>query len=54
LLENFNAQGELIKKMMCSKSNLILDDNNEPSSVCNTIWTKEKGDIEPEKILTNE
>ncbi len=43
-LKQFDEQGELIKKMMC-----------DSFAVCQTIWTKEKGDIIPEKIkLTHE
>lgn len=38
-LLQFNETGELIKKMMCDEM-----------AVCQTIWTKEKGDIIPEQI----
>ncbi len=44
LLQQFDEQGTLIKKMMC-----------DSFAVCQTIWTSEKGDIIPEKIkLTHE
>lgn len=39
LLKQFSESGELIKKMMCDEM-----------AVCQTIWTKEKGDIEIKKI----
>ncbi len=48
LLENYNENGELVKKMMCSPSPI------DSSSVCRTIWTKEKGDIEVDKIFDSE
>lgn len=40
LLKQFDEKGELIKKMMCNEM-----------AVCQTIWTKEKGDIVPDKII---
>lgn len=39
LLEQFDDQGKLIKKMMC-----------DSLGVCQTIWTPEKGDIEPVEL----
>ena len=39
LLQQFDEQGQLIKKMMC-----------DSLGVCQTIWTPEKGDIVPEKL----
>jgi len=39
LLEQFDDQGTLIKKMMC-----------DTLGVCQTIWTPEKGDIVPKKL----
>lgn len=45
LLENFDENGVLIKKMKCTPS--LIDS----SSVCRTIWTLEKGDIELEKLF---
>ncbi len=38
LLKNYNEAGELIKKMMC-----------DSLGVCNTIWTMEEGDLQPNK-----
>lgn len=38
LLQNFDESGELIKKMTC-----------DSLGVCSTIWTKEAGDIVPNK-----
>jgi len=38
LLQMFNEEGELVKKMNCEKR------------ICRTIWTKEDGDVIPEKI----
>jgi len=40
LLQNYNNEGILIKKMMC-----------DSSSVCQTIWTLEKGDITPIQLF---
>ncbi len=40
LLKQYNEQGDLIKKMLC-----------DSLSVCQTIWTKELGDITPKKIF---
>jgi len=40
LLLNYNEEGTLIKKMMC-----------DSMSICQTIWTLEKGDIEPVKLF---
>ena len=40
LLIQYEKSGEIIKKMMC-----------DSLAICQTIWTKEKGDIEPKKIL---
>lgn len=39
LLQQFDEEGNLIKKMMC-----------DSLGVCQTIWTPEKGDIEPKKL----
>lgn len=39
LLTQFDESGQLIKKMMC-----------DSLGVCQTIWTPEKGDIDPEKF----
>ncbi len=39
LLQQFDEQGKLIKKMMC-----------DSLGVCQTIWTPETGDIEPKKL----
>ena len=39
LLQQFDEQGKLIKKMMC-----------DSLGVCQTIWTPEKGDIEPKNL----
>jgi antitoxin component YwqK of YwqJK toxin-antitoxin module len=36
LLEEYDEQGILLKKMMC-----------DSNAVCRTIWTKENGDIVP-------
>lgn len=40
LLKQYNDEGVLIKKMMC-----------DSMSICQTIWTKELGDIKPKKIF---
>ncbi len=40
LLMNYNEEGTLVKKMMC-----------DSMSICQTIWTLEKGDITPIKLF---
>ncbi len=43
LLLNYNKEGVLIKKMMC-----------DSSSICQTVWTLEQGDITPIQLFEGE
>ena len=43
LLKQYNESGELIKKMMC-----------DSLSICQTIWTIEKGDVKPINVFGDE
>jgi antitoxin component YwqK of YwqJK toxin-antitoxin module len=41
-LKEYNFQGELVRKLYCEEG------------ICQTVWTPEKGNIEPEKIFSDE
>jgi antitoxin component YwqK of YwqJK toxin-antitoxin module len=43
LLKQYNESGDLIKKMMC-----------DSLSICQTIWTIEKGDVKPINVFGDE
>jgi len=43
LLLNYDQDGTLVKKMIC-----------DSMSICQTIWTLEKGDISPDKLFDKE